>query len=504
MPLRISREADALRWARGRAVIAALGGASFLASPAAYAVDSDLDGVPEYGFLTRSAVSVSLDQVDRIYVLDMDDDNDLDLLVANETTISWVENSDGAGHFGSEHAITGPGENQRLADLVDLDGDGDLDILTNAIGIYPNNGLGNFGAFQAIVTPPYSDGRALGSDLDGDGDGDVVWRGATRFSNLIAPGTGWYNNTDGAGTMGPLQLFARGWPDPGPSHVIGDLDSDGDPDIASFDPFGSDWYANTDGLGTFGPAQTIPESTADLSQGGPISMEGETADIDGDGDTDLLFTWRGSQLSPYPYLWYDQVTWYENDGSGDFTRHFIELNQYDELDLYPDLHATGALVSQGRDLDNDGDTDVVLVRTGGVQWYANLDGQGTFSSLRFIESDDTEPYLSVGTGDLDGDGRIDLVVGSSRDEPLHWYPQVAPDDPSVAPDNCPDLPNANQLDDDGNGVGNLCQSGFVTVPTLAWPGALVLGLLILATGAAIARSVLVRHGGAVAWIDSDR
>ena len=170
MPLRISREADALRWARGRAVIAALGGASFLASPAAYAVDSDLDGVPEYGFLTRSAVSVSLDQVDRIDVLDMDGDNDLDLLVANETTISWLENSDGAGNFGAEHAITGPGENQQLADLVDLDGDGDLDILTNAIGIYPNNGLGGFGAFQLIVTPPYSDGRALGSDLDGDGD----------------------------------------------------------------------------------------------------------------------------------------------------------------------------------------------------------------------------------------------------------------------------------------------------------------------------------------------
>ena len=311
MPLRISSEADAVRWARRCALIARLAGASLLASPAAYAVDNDLDGVPEYGFLTPSAVSVSLDQVDRIYVVDMDGDNDLDLLVANETTISWVENSDGAGHFGSEHAITGPGENQRLADLVDLDGDGDLDILTNAIGIYPNNGLGNFGAFQLIVTPPYSDGRALGSDVDGDGDGDVVWRGATRFSNLNAPGTGWYNNTDGAGTMGPLQLFARGWPDPGPSHVIGDLDSDGDPDVASFDPFGSDWYANTDGLGTFGAAQTIPESTANLNQGGPISMEGETADIDGDGDTDLLFTWRGSQLSPYPYLWYDQVTWYE-------------------------------------------------------------------------------------------------------------------------------------------------------------------------------------------------
>ena len=127
---------------------------------------------------------------------------------------------------------------------------------------------------------------------------------------------------------------------------------------------------------------------------------------------------------------------------------------------------------------------MVLLRTGGSQWYANLDGQGSFSRLRFIASDDSEPYLSVAGGDLHGDGNADLVFGTLLDEPLHWYRQVAPDDPAVAPDNCPHFPNPNQVDSNGNGVGDLCEAGAVALPALVGPGLWLLGLLLLATGTA--------------------
>ena len=91
----------------------------------------------------------------------------------------------------------------------------------------------------------------IAADLDGDGDLDVVSAGYQdgRFV--------WYENTDGAGT------FAAGQDidllDSAQSVVAADLDGDGDLDLVACDQVGGRivWYENTDGLGTFSAAIDI-------------------------------------------------------------------------------------------------------------------------------------------------------------------------------------------------------------------------------------------------------
>ena len=76
---------------------------------------------------------------------------------------------------------------------ADLDGDGDLDVLSaswgdDKIAWYQNDGSGNFGP-QSIISTDGSGVRSVyAADLDGDGDIDVI--SASFLDNKIA----WYEN----------------------------------------------------------------------------------------------------------------------------------------------------------------------------------------------------------------------------------------------------------------------------------------------------------------------
>ena len=76
---------------------------------------------------------------------------------------------------------------------ADLDGDGDLDVLSasywdNKIAWYTNDGTGRFGPQQAITTAASGAWCVYAADLDGDGDLDVV--SASENDDKIA----WYEN----------------------------------------------------------------------------------------------------------------------------------------------------------------------------------------------------------------------------------------------------------------------------------------------------------------------
>ncbi len=174
--------------------------------------------------------------------------------------IVWYENTDGAGGFGAQQVISTAVDNPRSVFGADVDGDGDLDVLSaslmdHKIAWYENtDGAGSFGAQRVISTTADGLDSVFGADVDGDGDLDVLSGG----DNIA-----WYENTDGAGSFGaPVILTAT---DGSRSVFWVDVDGDGDLDVLSASR-NIAWYENTDGAGSFG-AQQAQEADSDRGTG---------------------------------------------------------------------------------------------------------------------------------------------------------------------------------------------------------------------------------------------
>ena len=143
------------------------------------------------------------------------------------------------------------------------------------------------------------------------------------------------------------------------------------------------------------PAGNAIFTRADAGLTGTWNGTTSTADIDGDGDVDVLITGRTEDNSRL-------TTLYVNDGSGQFTEQSTVL---------PNVGERGSTLFT--DVDSDGDSDVILsgLNEAGsptTQVYLN-DGSGTFSE----KTDAALPAVrngDVAATDVDGDGDSDVLV----------------------------------------------------------------------------------------------
>ena len=167
-----------------------------------------------------------------------------------------------------------------------------------------------------------------------------------------------------------------------------DLDGDGDADVlsASYGDGEIAWYENL-GDGAFSEPRVISSD----NQAGSV----RAADLDGDGDHDVLYeTGRNGH-----------VVWLENQGQRQFSsRRVISTG----ADFAHSLHSS--------DLDGDGDIDVLSGSDGKIAWYENRDADFV---EREVWRDRHRRALSVDAVDLDGDGDSDIL--SAWDDRIAWY-----------------------------------------------------------------------------------
>lgn len=224
----------------------------------------------------------------------------------------------------------------------DIDNDGDIDVIGTGqkegqVVWYENvGGTGNSWNTNVIAVHDSSDYYVIElvvTDMDCDGDLDVIGGiGDGASSSELS----WWENLDGSGTAwAEHEDFVDYYCSP---IYTGDIDNDGDVDLLAnyYSPEDDTgvWLENENGLGTQWTVHNIVEDIECFKYA-------YVADIDGDGDMDVLSSYR----NPYPLSHF--VSWWENvDGSGiSWIEHVVYESDEDAFSVY------------AADLDDDGDID---------------------------------------------------------------------------------------------------------------------------------------------------
>lgn len=316
----------------------------------------------------------------------------------------------------------------------DTDGDGDLDLLVGVLGglcVSPMTSTNNLVLFQNTGTPEapafqrettrliasVDEGRrsvpAL-ADLDGDGDLDVVIGDGNTNANLAL-----YRN-EGTASAPRLVLEDDDWlafeyDFGGYAPDFGDLDGDGDLDLLVGGFNGRLAYLENTGSTTAG--EWVERETRfngiDAGQYARPSL----GDIDGDGDLDLIVGESNGRVFLYRNVGSASAPQFETQSNGQPVQ--ADLDFRDAIGLPDDIGQESG--PELADLDGDGDLDVLIgSATGEIAIYQNV-GTATapqFESVGFIDAErlTTTPRA----GDLTGDGVLDIVAGADSGGLLFW------------------------------------------------------------------------------------
>lgn len=336
----------------------------------------------------------------------------------------------GDGRFGAPSIVNAGADVLLIAGRFDADQRPDLAVISNTrpatVAVYPSDGAGGFGS-PVTTSFTYLDASdAATGDFDGDGRVDVALTGvfsswilwndggsrftATGFDRGDAIAAGDFDG-DGAsdaivtindfdvarvwfGTKGARAMVSTNVPVPGFSRLrphAGDFDGNGRTDVALF-------HEST--VTTLTPAEGRSFNAPVLHLAGRVAVAGATGDLDGDGRMDVVLSSHTEK---------DAVWWIPGNGDG-------TLQAYRAVDMgralgttLPDALQQFALF----DVDGDARFDIVVhdwrerrlsvLRSDGAGGFHPAvhtpAGEDVLDNVRF------EP-----AGDLDGDGRGDLIL----------------------------------------------------------------------------------------------
>ena len=386
-------------------------------------------GVPRFSFVSDHWAGLDVGEWSRF--LDVNGDGRLDAFA--ELPFSylrlWTRDAGAQPKFASSDSLRDTegraifADRQNIPQFVDLDCNGRLDLLVGRVQgtilRYEAEGRAGIPSFR-LLTERFQDleiitgqGSRHGAntmafaDVDGDGDLDLVW------GDFFEPGLLLFENTGNCAEP-MLRKEAVRFPVSAPvrtsgynAPAFGDVDRDGQLDFVvgvvggSYDPNRTTisnlhYYAGTPGHGFAARTDRLLSQVDVGSESLPV-----LADLDGDGDLDLLL---GNKLEPLEKgtsrLWR-----FENAG----TRTAPQFRWRGALPLHGRYHMAPA----AGDLDGDGDADLLIGSFSARVAFARNDG-GNFTIVDSAvvtvpRGSNTTPAL----GDLDGDGDLDLLVGEA-------------------------------------------------------------------------------------------
>ena len=401
--------------------------------------DTDANGVPRFRHVTDSFEDIEIvaafqglrHGANTMALGDIDQDGDHDLFWGDffEAGLLFIENTGTCGRpvlrgtprpFPPGDPVATSGYNAPA--LGDIDLDGDLDLTMGVLG-------GAYGPARSAVENLYrfvqnddggftvatsrlirtvdvgSQSLPVLTDLDGDGDLDLL------MSNKIEPedtetGAVYVFENTGSATAPAFHARGRvpGLPDAYHfAPAFGDLDGDGDDDMLLGEWRDRISYYRNDGRGLFSRNDLLPRWTLVDTAAATLTRGRYTTPALGDLDGDGDLDLVVGESS-------GALNYYRNDGGPGAPDFQLVSDEYQDIDI--GRRSVPALV----DLDGDGDLDLAVgSEISGLRLFLN---EGTAREPAFVETEPFGPevpaYTTPAFADINGDGRLDLLAGGNR------------------------------------------------------------------------------------------